>query len=412
MSLKKSVVGLAKSATVLAVLTTGVATVTSIALAPAAIAADKKQQLSSKMKPLGEALKLSQEKKFKEALAVITGQVDPIQGKTEYETQVTNDLRLYCLRMLNDFPGLIKAMEAMLQANQVPADQVAARQEDIAESAFIAKDYAKTIQYAELVLKGQPSNSKMVDMVARSYYLKEDYKSAAENFNKLLKLKEEKSTYEYLMSSYFKMDNKPGVVSTLEKLLAKYPSQEYWKNIFKYMKSEASYSERELIEIYRLQKTVGILSPEDHIAMAETSLAMTDPGDAKAVLEAGIGAGVIKADERINKLVNLAKSQAATDIASLDGVAVEAGKKPDGVALGKVGAAYLGHGMYDKAAAALTSAIAKGGLKSVDEAQIQLGASLYFAKKPAEAKKAFQAVSQNGKLARLARVWMIYMDQK
>lgn len=412
MSFKKSVVSLAKSATVLAVLTTGVATVTSVALAPAAVAADKKQQLSSKMKPLGEALKLSQEKKFKEALAVITGQVDPIQGKTEYETQVTNDLRLYCLRMLNDFPGLIKAMESMLQAGQVPADQVAARQEDIAESSFIAKDYAKVIQYAELVLKGQPNNAKMVDMVARSYYLKEDYKSAADNFNKLLKLKEEKSTYEYLMSAYHKMENKSGVVSTLEKLLTKYPSQEYWKNIFKYMKAEASFSEREQIEIFRLQKTLGILSAEDHVAMAELSLAMTDPGDAKSVLESGVGAGLIKADERINKLINLAKTQANTDIATLDGVAVEAGKKADGVALGKIGAAYLGHGMYDKAATALQSAIAKGGLKSVDEAQIQLGAALYFAKKPAEAKKAFQAVNTNGKLARLARLWMINIDQK
>lgn len=412
MSFKKSVVGFAKSATVLAVLTTGVATVTSIALAPAAIAADKKQQLSSKMKPLGEALKLSQEKKFKEALAVITGQVDPIAGKTEYETQVTNDLRLYCLRQLNDFPGLIKAMETMLQSNQVPADQVAARQEDIAESAFIAKDYAKVIQYAELVLKGQPSNAKMVDMVARSYYLKEDYKSAADNFNKLLKLKDDKATYEYLMSSYFKMDNKAGVVSTLERLLTKYPSQEYWKNIFKYMKAEASYSEREQIEIYRLQKTIGILSADDHIGMAELSLAMTDPGDAKAVLESGIGSGAIKADERTNKLVNLAKTQAAADLAGLDAVAKEAGNKPDGSALAKVGLAYLGHGQYDKAAAALQAAIAKGGLKSVDEAQVQLGAALYFAKKPAEAKKAFAAVAEKGKLARLAHLWVIYMDQK
>lgn len=412
MSLKKSVVGFAKSATVLAILTGSVATVTSMVLAPAAVAADKKQQLTSKMKPLGEAQKLMQEKKYKEALAVITSQVDPIQGKNEYETQVTNDMRLYCLRMSNDFPGLIKALEAMLQANQVPAGEIAARQEDIADSAFIAKDYAKVIQYAELILKGQPSNTKMIDMVARSYYLKEDYKSSAENFTKLLKYKEDKDTYAYLMSAYAKMDNKAGVVSTLEKKLAKFPAQEDWKNMFKYMKGEASYSEREQIEIYRLQKTMGILSADDHIGLAELAMAMTDPGDAKAALEAGIGAGVIKADERTNKLLNLAKSQAAADLGSLDAVAKEAANKPDGSALAKVGLAYLGHGQYDKAASALQTALTKGGLKSVDEVQIQLGAAQYFAKKPADAKKAFAAVSDKSKVARLARLWTIYMDQK
>jgi hypothetical protein len=105
MCVKKYLLGMAKSITVMAVLTTGLATVTAVSSSVAMAAA---QKLSSKMKPLGEAQKLMGEKKWKEALAVINEQVVPIAGKTAYEESLTNEMKAYCLAQLKDYAGAAK----------------------------------------------------------------------------------------------------------------------------------------------------------------------------------------------------------------------------------------------------------------------------------------------------------------
>jgi tetratricopeptide (TPR) repeat protein len=135
---------------------------------------------------------------------------------------------------------------------------------------------------------------------------------------------------------------------------------------------------------------------------------MLDAGDAKAALEAGISSGVIASSERTNRLLNRAKADAAKDLASLDATAKEAASKPNGEPLSKIGTAYLGHGLNEKAISTLQSAIAKGGLKSVDEAYVRIGVANLNMGKKAEALKAFQSVSEKSNLARVAKLWIIF----
>ena len=131
MCVKKNLFGIAKSVSFVVALTTGLTTVSAV-FAPVAMAAEKAQQLSSKMKPLGEADKLMKEKKFKEALAIINEKVVPIAGKTAYEETVTNELKASCLLQLRDYAGAAKVYEAMLAANQVSADQIGQRLKTLA----------------------------------------------------------------------------------------------------------------------------------------------------------------------------------------------------------------------------------------------------------------------------------------
>jgi hypothetical protein len=56
----------------------------------------------------------------------------------------------------------------------------------------------------------------------------------------------------------------------------------------------------------------------------------------------------------------------------------------------------------------LQSAIAKGGLKSVDEAYVRLGVAHLNSGKKAEAIKAFQSVSSKSNLNRVAKLWILY----
>lgn len=414
MCVKKYFSGVAKSLSVVLALSAGVTTVTAV-LAPAAMAAaEKGQKLSSKMKPLGEAQALMGEKKWKEALAIINDKVVPIQGKSAYEESVTNEMKAYCLAQMRDYVGAAKIYEAMLTANQIPADQIAAKVLVISQAAFQQKDYDKSIQFAERYVKEAGPNADILQQIAQAYYLKGDYKQSAVYASKLIKQAEqakktpEKIWLELLMSSQYKQDDKAGLVGTLEDLLAYYPSQQYWKDIFKYLNNAASYTERETIEIYRLKKTLGIMTEDDYKQMTELSLAMTTPGDAKAALETGLSTGVVKSDERVTRLLNRAKADAAADLAGLDGSAKEAQAKGNAEALAKIGAAYLGHGQNDKAVMTIQAALAKGGLKAVDESYVRLGAAYVNLGNKAEAIKAFQKVSETSNLARLAHLWVIY----
>lgn len=413
MRVKKNVFGIVKSVSFVVALTTGLTTVTAV-LSPIAMAAEKAQQLSSKMKPLGDAQKLMSEKKWKEALAVINEKVVPITGKSAYEESVTNEFKSACLMQLKDYAGVAKIYETMLAANQVPADQVAQRTITLAELYLSLGDYSKGIENYEKYLKNNSATPDVTLGLMKAYFRKGDYKNSVEYAQKVIKQAEQakkpvdKEWLQILGYSYSKLGNNAAYADVLGKLIELYPSPEYWNDMLKITRNEVTFSDREKIEYYRLKKTVGVMTAEEYNEMAELSLSLLDSGDAKAALEAGIAAGVVPASERTTKLLNRAKADATADLATLDATAKEAAGKPNGEPLAKIGAAYLGHGLNEKAIAAIQSAIAKGGLKSVDESYVRLGvANLNLGKKP-EAIKAFQSVSDKSNLARVAKLWIVH----
>jgi len=411
MCVKKNLAGIAKSVSLVVALTTGLTTVTAV-LSPVAMAAAEKQQLSSKMKPLGEAQKLMADKKWKEALAVINEKVVPITGKTAYEETVTNEFKAACLMQLKDFAGVAKVYETMLAANQVPADQVSARTMTLAELYLSVGDFSKAIETYERYLKTNAPTSDVYLGLTQANFKKQDYKKSAEYAEKLIKLAEQnkkpvdKTWLQMLGFSYSKQGNNEGYADVLAKLLDLYPSAEYWNDMLKITKNEVNYSDREKIEFYRLKKAVGAISEAELNDMAELALALNDAGDAKTALEAE------PSSERTNRLLAKAKADAAQDAATLDAEAAKAATKPDGEALAKIGAAYLGQGQYDKAATTIQAAIAKGGLKAVDESYVRLGVANLNLGKKADAIKSFQSVSDKSKLSRLAKLWVIYVSKK
>lgn len=413
MCVKKNLFGIAKSVSFVVALTTGITTVSAV-FAPVAMAAEKAQQLSSKMKPLGEADKLMKEKKFKEALALINEKVVPIAGKTAYEETVTNELKVACLFQLKDYAGAAKVYESMLAANQVSADQVGVRLKTLAEIYLSLGDYAKGIDAYERYLKGNPATAEVNSGLLAAYFKKGDYKNASELAQKLIKQAEQgkgkvdKEWLQILGYSYSKLGNNEGYANVLVTLIELYPTPAYWNDMLKIARNEVTFNDREKIEYYRLKKAVGGMTAEDYNDMAELALSLTDSGDAKAAIEAGIAAGVVPAGGRTDKLLTRAKTEAAADIASLDTTVKEAASKPNGEPLAKMGAAYLGHGLNEKAITTIQSAIAKGGLKAIDESYVRLGVANLNLGKKAEAIKAFQSVSEKSNLARIAKLWILY----
>jgi hypothetical protein len=181
--------------------------------------------------------------------------------------------------------------------------------------------------------------------------------------------------------------------------------------MLKITRNEVNFNDGEKIEFYRLKKAVGAMDAAEYNEMAELALSILDSGDAKTALETGISSGVVVSSERTTRLLNRAKAEAAKDLAGLDALTKEASAKPNGEPLAKIGAAYLGHDLNEKAIATLQSAIAKGGLKSVDEAYVRLGVANLNLGKKADAIKAFQSVSSKSNLSRVAKLWVMYANK-
>ena len=374
------------------------------------------QQVSAKVgKPLKKAQELMAAKQWKEALAK-TKEVAAMEGINPAEQAIINEMLAYCMMNLKDYAGAVGVYETMLAAGQFKAEDVPKRVLTMSQIYFALKDYPKSIQYGERYLKEAGADLEVMRQISQAYYVQNDFAHAEVYTQRLIDTAKkqgkpvEEDWLKLLMSTQHTQNNKTEVVATLEHLLASFPNDQYWSDMFTYLLQGSSFSDGENIIYLRLVQQANLLQPDEYVELAELSLATTNPGEAKAVLEEGFTKGVLgkgESKDRDLKLLAMARTQAAEDLAGLPSIEKEAAAKPTGEALVKVGEAYLGHGKYESAIAAFTKGLAKGGIKNKDETAINLGIANLRLNKSADAIKAFNTVPVSSKLALMSRLWSI-----
>jgi hypothetical protein len=394
----------------------------SVAIAPVisqpvfAAKAAETQKVSAKVgKPLKQARELMDQKKWREALAK-TREAAAIEGKNATEEAVINEMLAFCLVNLKDYAGAVAVYETMLAAGQFKKEEEAKRILNMSQIYFALKNYPKAIELSERYLKSAGTDLEVMRQISQAYYLQNDFAHAGEYAQRLIDAakKQGKPVQEewlqLLMSCQHKQNKKAEVVNTLEQLLQTYPNEKYWSDMFTYLLQGSSFSDRQNILYLWLVKQANLLQPDEYIELAELSLAVANPGDAKAILEEGFAKGALgrgASKDRDLKLLNMAKAQAAEDLKLLPSIENEAAAKPTGEALVKVGEAWLGHGQYEKAIVAFDKGLSKGGLKIHDETNINKGIAYLALNKPADAQNAFRAVRPSSPLALMARLWAI-----
>ena len=374
------------------------------------------QKVSAKVgKPLKQARELMDAKKWKEALEK-TKEAAAVEGKNPTEEALVNEMLAFCMINLKDYTNAVAVYETMLAAGQFKKEDEPKRILNMSQIYFALKNYPKSIELGERYLKVAGSDLEVMRQISQAYYLQNNFDRAADYTQRLIDSAKkqgkavEEDWLQLLMSCQHKQNKKVEVVSTLEQLLTLYPNEKYWSDMFTYLLQGSSFSDRQNIIYLRLVKQANMLQPDEYIELAELSLAVTNPGDAKAILEEGFSKGVLgknQSKDRDLKLLNMARSQAAEDLKLLPSIEKEALAKPTGDALVKVGEAWLGHGHYENAIAAFSKGLAKGGLKIQDETNINAGIAYLGLNNPDEAIKAFNAVPASSSLALMSRLWVI-----
>jgi tetratricopeptide (TPR) repeat protein len=188
----------------------------------------------------------------------------------------------------------------------------------------------------------------------------------------------------------------------------------YWNNLIR-LERQDERDDHNTLMIYRIMYDTNSMNADtDYIEMAQLLGDAGLPGEAQAVLEKAMSAGVLKDEhkERTTRLLNALKTRADSDKKGLPALDAEAQKNPAGQLDMKLGEVYFGAGDYQNAATAINRAIGKGQIKQLDEAYVYLGRAQVALKNTAEAKKAFsQLKTVPNESPRVLKLFELYSDK-
>ncbi|HEY1725017.1 MAG TPA: tetratricopeptide repeat protein [Steroidobacteraceae bacterium] len=387
------------------------------ALGSAAVAADQAGPQVSKAvaKPLKAAQDAMAAKKPDEALAKVREAQGAAGDKTAYDNFVINIMLFQIYQQKQNTAEAITALQAAAQSQYASADQQKLWLKNIALYYFQQKDYAKAMDVADQAVKHGANDSDTLLLIAKSQYLSGKYKEAAATMNDVVSKSEkpDEESLKLLWQFDLKAGDEAGASKAVERLVANYPKPEYWQNALASLVRMDIKDAHLQLNVYRLMNDVGVLKlPSDYAEMAEIALDAGYPGETVAVLQQAFTKNVFteqRDKDRYQHLLDGAKQRAATDQGNLANNERSAESAPSGDALVQIGGAYLSYGQPDKAVASISKGIAKGSLKSPDEANILLGIAQLRLHNASEAQKAFDKVSSssNSGYARLGKLWAL-----
>jgi tetratricopeptide (TPR) repeat protein len=380
------------------------------------VAADQPTVSKTLAKPLKAAQEALAAKKLDEAQAHVREAQGTAGEKTAFDSWVINVLQLQIYQQKQDLAGQMSVLANMVSSQYASAEQQKVWYKALAQYSFQQKDYAKSLDYAQQAVKHNNNDSDTLTLIAKSQYLSGKYKDAAATLQDVVGRQEkpDEESLKLLWSFDVKADDNAGAAKAIEKLVTYYPKSEYWANaIAPLLRMDIKDAHLQL-NVYRLMSDVGVLkTPYEYSEMAEIALDAGYPGETQSVLQSAFAKNVFteqRDKDRYQHLLEGAKQRAANDQAQLATTEQAAAAATNGDALVQVGAAYISYGQYDKAVPAITKGIAKGGLKSPDEANLLLGIAQLRQRNGAAAQVSFDkvAASSNSGYARLGKLWALH----
>ena len=367
-------------------------------------------------KPLKAAQDAMQAKHWDAVIASLKEAQTTPGEKSAYDNFVINQMLGFVYVQKQDYASAAPALEAAAQSQYATPAQQKQWLQAVMGSYFAQKNYAKTVEIGEQLVKRGATDADTYTTIADSQGKLGDWKGAAGTIQQVVEHqpKPDKKLLEYQWNCYVKVNDSADAGKVIEQLVAYYPEPDYWLNALAPLSRMDIKDAHLQLNVYRLMNDVGVLKrPTDYAEMAELALDQGYPAESQAVLEKAFAQKVFteqRDKDRYQHLLDGVKQRATADLAQLGSSEKDAAAAPTGDAYLRVGAAYLSYGQNDKALAAITKGIDKGSLKSPDEARLLLGIAKLRAKSATDAERDFDKVSMssNTAYARLGRLWALH----
>jgi hypothetical protein len=389
----------------------------SLSAAPAMSAEQQGPAVSRPMeKPLKAAQDAMNAKKYDEALELLK-QAQALPDKKPYDQFVINEFLGPIYARQNKYAEAYEAFAANADSQYLTQGK-GDRYKVLATLAYSLKNYPGAVEWGNKAIAAGDNGNDVQLIVAQSYFLLNKYKEAASATQELVARAEragqrpQEANLKLLWECYRKLNDENAEGKVIEKLLTYYPKPDYWANAMASLQQMASHNDKLTLQTYRLMADVGTLKRSDQYAeMAQLAQEQGFPAEAQTVLEQGMAKNVFteqRDKERATRLLEAAKKLAGRARQSLPKDEQQAAAAPNGELLVAVGSSYLINANdAAKAAPLIAQGIAKGGLKSVNDAYINLGLAQARSKNVAEAQKAFGKVDKDEGYERLAKLWAL-----
>ena len=395
--------------------------------APVLHAADKPPaggQISKKvMKPLKAGLDLANEGKFPEAEAELRT-ADAIEDKTPFEQFQVDELIGFVALKQAKYKEAALLYERGLDSGFLPAEQVNDRLRLLAQLYFQPdlRDLNKVSTYGTRWLEVSGTRDPvMLGLVGQASYFNDNF-SVASNYMKeaitgavAAGQKPEENWLLILQNSDAKLKNEPGVVDATVELVRYFPRKEHWITLSSSLLRSASTKELEILQVFRLLYVADAMdSADDFTEAANVAMRSGSPGESLKFLDRGYALKILDTSgdkQKSQQMLDNAKRLVAEDRKALPQFEKEATASKAGEADVKLGEAFLSYDQPAKAIEAIQRGIAKGGVKSLDDANLSLGRAFLAAGDRAEAAKAFGLV-KNPDYSLLVQLWLIYTAEQ
>ncbi|PCE27649.1 hypothetical protein BWP39_03840 [Paraburkholderia acidicola] len=356
-------------------------------------------------KPLNAAQDLYRAHKYRDALTKID-QAAAVPGKTAYETYMIQEMRGAAAAAAGDNATAAQAYESLLSSGQLKGADEQRTEAALAGIYFQQKNYAQAIRVAQRYQKAGGTDPDMRVLLVQSYYLSNDCTSVVNLLRPGIDATAragrapDESQLQLLATCAQRVKDDTSYRGALEKLVAYYPKQSYWDDLFHAIRSKSHYASSLDIDTYRLRRATNALTtPDDYMEMTQLAIVAGTTAEGKQVIDQGFASGVLGHDagaDREKRLQALAAKRAAAPADAANPV------DPIDAGFNLVFAGKAAQGL-----AAMEAAIAKGGLDHPDQAQLHLGVAYYIAGQKAKAIQAFRAVKGDDGSADLARLWIL-----
>jgi hypothetical protein len=217
--------------------------------------------------------------------------------------------------------------------------------------------------------------------------------------------------YGLLNFAYFQQENYAKVRDIQIILLQNWPKARYWKSL------AGAYTElgedEKLIYAYDAAHTQGMLEKEtEFVTMAQLYLQAEVPYKAATLLQEKMDAGVVAKSEKHYRLLSQAWMLSQEDEKAIPALQAAAALANDGELDLRLANTYLNVGRYGDCVTSANTALRKGGLKNVDNAQISLGMCLYNLRRYSDAKTAFSNAAKSPRSKRISNQWVQVIDSE
>ncbi|HWA68276.1 MAG TPA: hypothetical protein VG821_00390 [Rhizomicrobium sp.] len=270
---------------------------------------------------------------------------------------------------------------------------------------YNAGKYRDVIADADLLRKNGALDGQSQLIIAQAYYKAGDYAGCVRYIRSNLSNAGE-TALELQARCAYEVGDDDTQRQALETLVARSGKPDYWKQLLRLSERTRGLSDHNSLDLNRIRFMTGnITTKDEYTLLAQLALQLGNATEAQTYIEKGMAAKVLN-DDRSARLLSLAKSQAAANVADLQKNIAAAQAQPQGDALVKVGEQMIGQGKAKEAIGVIQQGMKKP-LKDENNAKMRLAQAYIAAGQKADAVKVLAGVKAPPNDAAVAHLWSL-----